>query len=49
MTIIPANSKHLDARIRITAVLHYSGSAMNHHPHIHMIVPEGNDDKVNIR
>nr|WP_271596660.1 MULTISPECIES: transposase [unclassified Bradyrhizobium] len=49
MTIIPANSEHLGARIRITAVLHSSGTALNHHPHIHMIVPEGIDDKSNIR
>ncbi|PDT56258.1 hypothetical protein Bdiaspc4_10615 [Bradyrhizobium diazoefficiens] len=27
MTIIPANPEHLGARIRITAVLHTSGSA----------------------
>jgi hypothetical protein len=29
------------ARIGITAVLHTWGSAMTHHPHIHMIVPGG--------
>jgi hypothetical protein len=34
-------SKHLGARIGITAVLHTWGSAMTHHPHVHMIVPGG--------
>ena len=29
------------ARIGITAVLHTWGSALTHHPHIHMIVPGG--------
>src|SRR5262249_17863705 len=32
---------HLGARIGITAVLHTWGSAMTHHPHLHMIVPGG--------
>ena len=41
MTTIAADSKHLGARIGITAVLHTWGSAMTHHPHIHMIVPGG--------
>src|SRR3990170_3072118 len=38
---IAADPKHLDARIGITAVLHTWGSAMTHHPHLHMIVPGG--------
>ena len=33
--------KHLGARLGITAVLHTWGSAMTHHPHVHMIVPGG--------
>ena len=33
--------KHLGARIGATAVLHSWGSAMTHHPHVHMIVPGG--------
>ena len=41
MTTIAADAKHLGARIGITAVLHTWGSAMTHHPHIHMIVPGG--------
>ena len=38
---IAADPKHLGAKIGITAVLHTWGSAMTHHPHIHMIVPGG--------
>jgi Putative transposase/Transposase zinc-binding domain len=41
MMVIAADPKHLGARIGITAVLHTWGSAMTHHPHIHMIVPGG--------
>ena len=38
---VAADPKHLGARIGITAVLHTWGSAMTHHPHLHMIVPGG--------
>jgi hypothetical protein len=38
---IAADLKHLGARIGATAVLHSWGSAMTHHPHVHMIVPSG--------
>jgi hypothetical protein len=41
MLTIAADPKHLGARIGLTAVLHTWGSAMTHHPHIHMIVPGG--------
>jgi len=41
MVTIAAAPRHLAARIGITAVLHTWGSAMTHHPHIHMIVPGG--------
>ena len=41
MIAIAADPKHLGARIAITAVLHTWGSAMTHHPHVHMIVPGG--------
>lgn len=41
MMTIAADPKHLGARIGITAVLHTWGSAMTHHPHVHMIVPGG--------
>ena len=38
---IAADKKHLGAKIGITAVLHTWGSALTHHPHVHMIVPGG--------
>jgi hypothetical protein len=38
---IAADPKHLGARIGATAVLHTWGSAMTHHPHLHIIVPGG--------
>lgn len=41
MLTIAADPKHLGVRIGMTAVLHTWGSAMTHHPHIHMIVPGG--------
>ena len=41
MLTIAADQRHLGARIGITAVLHTWGSALTHHPHIHMVVPGG--------
>jgi hypothetical protein len=38
---IAGDPRHLGARIGATAVLHSWGSAMTHHPHVHMIVPGG--------
>jgi hypothetical protein len=38
---IAADPKHLGAKIAITAVLHTWGSAMTHHPHVHMIAAGG--------
>ena len=38
---VAADPRHLGARVGITAVLHTWGSALTHHPHIHMIVPGG--------
>ena len=38
---IAKDRKQLGARIGITSVLHTWGSAMTHHPHVHMIVPGG--------
>jgi Putative transposase/Transposase zinc-binding domain len=38
---IAADPKHLGARIGVLSVLHTWGSALNHHPHVHMIVPGG--------
>jgi len=41
MLTIADDPKHLGARIGIVCVLHTWGSAMTHHPHVHMIVPGG--------
>ena len=41
MLTIAADPKHLGARIGVLSVLHTWGSALNHHPHVHMIVPGG--------
>jgi hypothetical protein len=41
MLTIAADPKHLGACIGLTAVLHTWGSALTHHPHLHMIVPGG--------
>ena len=41
MTTIAADPRHLGAQIGILSVLHTWGSALNHHPHVHMIVPGG--------
>jgi hypothetical protein len=38
---IAADPEHLGARIGILSVLHTWGSALTHHPHVHMIVPGG--------
>jgi Putative transposase/Transposase zinc-binding domain len=38
---IAADPKHLGAWIGLTAVLHSWGSALTHHPHVHIIVPGG--------
>jgi hypothetical protein len=41
MLTIAADPKHLGAHIGILSVLHTWGSALTHHPHVHMIVPGG--------
>ena len=41
LTTIAADPKHLGARVGLTAVLHTWGSALTHHPHVHVIVPGG--------
>ena len=41
MMTLATDPKRLGARIGMTAVLHTWGSALTHHPHIHMIVPGG--------
>lgn len=41
VSTIAADPKRLGARVGMTSVLHTWGSALTHHPHIHMIVPGG--------
>jgi len=41
MMTIAADPKRLGARLGMTSVLHTWGSALTHHPHVHMIVPGG--------
>ena len=41
LTTIAADPKHMGAKVAITSVLQTWGSAMTHHPHVHMIVPGG--------
>src|SRR5471030_1623002 len=41
LTTIAADPKHLGAEIGIAAVLHTWGQNLDHHPHIHCIVPGG--------
>jgi hypothetical protein len=38
---IAADPKQLGARVGVLSVLHTWGSALTHHPHVHMIVPGG--------
>lgn len=39
VTVVAADPKRLGARVGMTSVLHTCGSALTHHPHIHMILP----------
>jgi hypothetical protein len=41
VSTIAADPKRLGARVGMTSVLHTWGSALTHHPHVHMIVPGG--------
>jgi hypothetical protein len=41
LATIAADPRHLGAHIGMTSVLHTWGSALTHHPHVHMIVPGG--------
>lgn len=41
LTTIAADPKHLGADIGVTAVLHTWGQSLQHHPHVHCIVPGG--------
>ena len=41
LTTIAADPKHLGVQIGVTAVLHTWGQNLDHHPHVHCIVPGG--------
>jgi hypothetical protein len=41
LTTIAANRKHLGADIGVIAVLHTWGQNLQHHPHMHCVVPAG--------
>ncbi|MCA1538126.1 transposase, partial [Bradyrhizobium sp. NBAIM03] len=41
LTTIAADPKHLGAQLGVTAVLHTWGQPLQHHPHIHCVVPGG--------
>ena len=41
LATIASDRRHLGARIGFTSVLHTWGSAMTHHPHLHIIAPGG--------
>lgn len=41
LTSVAADPKHLGARIGFTAVLHTWGQTLQHHPHVHCVVPAG--------
>jgi len=41
LTTIAGDPKHLGADIGVTAVLHTWGKNLQHHPHVHCIVPGG--------
>jgi hypothetical protein len=41
LTTIAADRKHLGAEIGLTAVLHTWGQNLDHHPHVHCIIPGG--------
>ncbi len=41
VTTIAADPNRMGAKVGLTSVLHTWGSALTHHPHVHMIVPGG--------
>jgi len=41
LATIASDRRHLGVRIGFTSVLHTWGSAMTHHPHLHIIAPGG--------
>ena len=41
LAIIAADPKHLGAKLGVTMVLHTWGQTLQHHPHVHCVVPGG--------
>ena len=41
LAAIAADPKHLGAQLGVTAVLHTWGQTLQHHPHVHCVVPGG--------
>ncbi len=41
LATIAADPKHLGAKLGVTMVLHTWGQALQHHPHVHCVVPGG--------
>jgi Transposase zinc-binding domain/Putative transposase len=41
LATIAADPRHLGAQIGVTAVLHTWGQTLQHHPHVHCVVPGG--------
>jgi hypothetical protein len=41
LVTVAADPKHLGAQIGVTAVLHTWGQTLQHHPHVHCVVPGG--------
>src|ERR671931_191781 len=41
LAIIAADSRHLGAQLGMTMVLHTWGQTLQHHPHVHCVVPGG--------
>ena len=49
LTTIAADPKHLGAQLGMTAVLHTWGQTLQHHPHVHCVVPGGGPSLDGIR
>lgn len=49
LTTIAADPKHLGAQLGVTAVLHTWGQTLQHHPHLHCVVPGGGPSPDGIR
>jgi len=49
LTTIAADPKHLGAQLGATAVLHTWGQTLQHHPHVHCVVPGGGPSLDNTR